>query len=221
MPQILRHVDQARADSFFNPRAIHVQANLILRLLSQFEDSDTADTYTLVNQAVVAVDSALLVLRNPMKAVGDRPSKDIELLEEVTGKIFQKIIPLNELTESAEELFRKFKRQDGFVIAARKLYHVAREKNSGTAYNEAFSYCQRVIKIVTDASQAPSPDLCSVAACIYYEWNVNRYEPRKNVSRNIDWPLLQALGHAVLQSEKLQWRSILPIYRWVRFSRTT
>jgi hypothetical protein len=202
MPQILRHVDQARADSFFNPRAIHVQANLILRLLSNFENNDTADTYALVNQAIVAVDSTLLILRNPMKAVADRPSKEIEFLEDITGKIFEKIIPLNELTESAEELFRKFKRQDGFVIAARKLYHIAREKNSGTAYNEAFAYCQRVMRTVEKESQAPSADLCSVAVCIYYEWNVNRYEPKRNVSRRIDWSLLQALAQEVLRSEK-------------------
>lgn len=212
MPQILRHVDQARADSFFNPRAIHVQANLILRLLSKLEDNDTADTYALVNQAVAALDSALLVLRNPMKAVADRPTKDIELLENVTGKIFEKIIPLNELTESAEELFRKYKRQDGFVIAARKLYHVAREKNSGTAYNDAFSYCQRVMATIKTEQQAPSADLCSVATCIYYEWNINRYTPTKNVSRRIDWPLLHDLAYAALQSEKY---SGDPFYRYV------
>jgi|GEM_PF-5271827 len=211
MPQILRHVDQARADSFFNPRAVHVQANLILRLLSQFEDNDTADTYALVNQALVAVDSALLALRNPMKSVGERPAKDIELLENVTGRIFEKIIPLNELTESAEELFRNYKRQDGFVIAARKLYHTAREKSSGTAYNEAFAYCQRVIATVRRESQTPSADLCSVGVCIYYEWNVNRYEPGKNVSRQIDWPLLYDLTQAVLRSEKY---SGDPFYRY-------
>lgn len=212
MPQILRHVDQARADSFFNPRAIHVQANLILRLLSKLEDNDTADTYALVNQAIVAVDSALLVLRNPLNAVADRPTKEIEFLEEITGKIFEKIIPLEELTESAEELFRKYKRQDGFVIAARKLYHIAREKNSGTAYNEAFAYCQRVIAILNKESQTPSADLCSVTVCIYYEWNVNRYEPKRNVSRHIDWTLLCDLAQAVLQSEKY---SGDPFYRYV------
>jgi hypothetical protein len=212
MPQILRHVDQARADAFFNPRAIHVQANLILRLLSKFEDSDTADTYALVNQALVAVDSALLALRNPLKSAADRPTKDIELLEDVTGKIFERIIPVDELMESAEELFRKFKRQDGFVIAARKLYHVAREKNSGTAYNTAFSYCQRVIGLINNEAQVPAADLCSVAVCIYYEWNVNRYEPNRTVTRQIDWPLLHDLTQVVLRSEKYKGD---PFYRYV------
>jgi hypothetical protein len=130
----------------------------------------------------------------------------------VTGKIFEKIVPLNELTESADELFLKYKRQDGFVIAARKLYHTAREKNSGTAYHEAFAYCQRVLSTITVAEQSPSADLCSVAVCIYYEWNVNRYQPQRNVSRTIDWALLHDLVEQVLRSEKYTGD---PFYRYV------
>lgn len=208
--QVLRHVDQARSDSFFNTRAVHVQARLVLRLLSKFEDSDTADIYALVNQALGAVDSTLLMLRDSGKS--KQPAhRDIEFLETVTSKIFEKIIPLDELRESAEELFRKFNRQDGFVIAARKLYQMARDKNSGTAFNEAFSYCQEKMTAIQEKGQTPSSDLCAIAVCIYYQWYVVRYESNKNVVRQIDWSLLCDLARTVLRSERYKGD---PFYRF-------
>lgn len=210
-PQILRHVDQALADSFFTPRAVHVQANLMLRLLTKVGERDNADTYGLVNEALVALDAALLLLRNPLRAKADRPNKDIELLEEITGKIFEKIVPIEELTASAEELFRQYQRQDGFILAGRKLYHRAREKNSGSDYNAAFQYCERVMKVIREADQQPAPDLLSVAVCIYYEWNVNRYDPNAP-KRDINWSLMSSLAGTVLKSQK--YRND-PLYRYI------
>jgi hypothetical protein len=69
------------------------------------------------------------------------------------------------------------------------------------AYKEAFVYCQQAIADVQSESQAPSADLCAIAVCIYYEWNINRYDGR-SASRRIDWPMLDELSRAVLQSSK-------------------
>jgi hypothetical protein len=201
IPEILRHVDQALSESFFTPRAVHVQANLMLRVLEKVKDRASADTFSLVNQALLALDSALLILRNPLRHKSARPTKDIGLLEEITGKIFERIIPQDELTETAKELFEQFRRQDGFVIAARKLYHTAREKNSGSSYNEAFTYCREVMKDIERAGVSPVSDLYAVAVCIYYEWNVNRYDPKAG-NRQIDWDLLYRLSGAVLKGDK-------------------
>lgn len=201
MVEILQHLDQARSDAFFNPRAVHVQANLMLRLVSRLEEQDSADTYNLLNQAIDAVDSALLVLRNPLRDARDRPNKDIGFLEDISGRIYQKILPVEELKANAEELWTQFRRQEGFVIAARKLYNVAREKNSGTSYNEAFAYCRRIIDLVQAETQTPSGDLCAVAVSTYYEWNVNRYDS-KSANREIDWQMLCELSSAVLRSAR-------------------
>jgi len=201
LPELLQHLDRARSDAFFNPRAVHVQANLMLRLVSRLGEADSADTYNLLNQAIDDVDSALLVLKNPLRDTRDRPVKDIEFLEDVSGKLYQRIMPLEELKENALELWRNFKRQEGFVIAARKLYHTAREKNTGTAYNEAFSYCTRMLAEIQAESQAPSPDLCAVAASIYYEWNVNRYDGKAG-NREIDFAVLYELSHVVTEASK-------------------
>jgi hypothetical protein len=81
IPEILQHLDRARSESFFNPRAVHVQANVMLRLVTKLEDRESADTYHLLNQALIAVDSTLLVLKNPLRDRRDRPNKDIEFLE--------------------------------------------------------------------------------------------------------------------------------------------
>jgi hypothetical protein len=211
IPDILQHLDRARSGSFFNPRAVHVEANVMLRLVSKLNEQKSADTYHLLNQALVDVDSALLVLKNPLRDKRDRPNKDIDFLEEVSGKIYEKILPLDELTASAIELWRRFKRQEGFVITGRKLYHLAREKKSGTAYNEAFAYSRQAIADVQAESQVPSPDLCAVAVCIYYEWNINRYDA-KAANRQIDWAMLYEFGHAVLQSTKYAGD---PLYKFV------
>jgi hypothetical protein len=201
LPEILKHLDHARSDAFFNPRAVHVQANLMLRLVSRLGEADSADKYNLLNQAMDDVDSTLLVLKNPMQDARDHPAKDIDFLEDVSGRLYERIMPLDELKENASELWRNFRRQEGFVIAARKLYHTARQKNTGTAYNEAFSYCQRMLAEIQAESQVPSADLCAVAASIYYEWNVNRYDSRA-VGRQIDWPMLYELSHVVTEAAK-------------------
>ncbi len=211
IPKILQHLDRARSESFFNPRAVHVQANVMLRLVTKLEDRESADTYHLLNQALIAVDSTLLVLRNPLRDKRDRPNKDIEFLEGISGKLYERILPLDQLKESALELWRRFKRQEGFVIAGRKLFHLAQEKNSGTAYNQAFVYCQQAIADVQAESQAPSADLCAIAVCIYYEWNINRYDG-KSLARRIDWAMLDELSRAVLQSTKY---SGDPFYKFV------
>jgi hypothetical protein len=102
-----------------------------------------------------------------LKSHKDHSTKDIEFLEDISGKIYEKILPLDELKLTAEELWKSFKRQDGFVVAARKLYHLARAKHSGTAFNEAFDFCKKVILDVQNESHTPSADLCAVAVSIY------------------------------------------------------
>jgi hypothetical protein len=201
IPEILLHLDRARSDIFFNPRAVHVEANLMLRLVTKLEQRDSADTYQLLNQALVDVDSTLLVLKNPLRKHKQQLKKDVELLEHVSGKIYENIMPLDELEESATDLWNEFYRQDGFVIAGRKRYHLARTRNSGTAYNEAFSYCREVIALIQASGQTPSGDLCAVAACIFYEWNVNRYD-FKAPNRDVDWQLLYELSDCVVRSQK-------------------
>ena len=183
----------------------------MLRLVSKLNERESADSFNLLNQALVDVDSALLLLKNPLRDRRDRPNKDIAFLEDISGRIYERILPVDELKESALELWRRFKRQEGFVIMGRKLYHLAREKNNGTAYNEAFTYCRQAIADIQAESQAPSPDLCAVAVCIYYEWNINRYDP-KAVNRQINWPMLYELSLAVLQSAKY---AGAPFYKFV------
>lgn len=211
LPEILQHLDKARSNSFFNANAVHVHATLMLRLISRIHNREAADTYNLLNDALVAVDDALLMLRNPLSQGRDQSNKDVEMLEDVSGRIYEKVLPLDELEVSATELWAKFKRQDGFVIAGRKLYHLARSKDSGTSYNEAFQYCNGAIKIVQGDGQALSPALASVTICIYYDWNVRRYE--KNAGRRVvDWKLLVDLSRVVLQSSTF---SADPFYKFV------
>ena len=211
LSQILHHLDHARSNSFFNVRAVHVQANLMLRVVSNLKDIEAADTYNLLNQAIDAVDSSLLVLRNPLRAARDHPTKDIEFLEDIGRKLHEKTLPLIDLEANAQDLWERFKRQEGYVVAARKLYNVAREKSNGTAYREAFAYCKKIIDLVQKENLAPSGDLCAVAVCTYYEWNVVRYDSRAT-NRQIDWHMLCQLCATVLTTAKYSGN---PFYKFV------
>ena len=137
----------------------------MLRVISRLTEQNSADAYNLLNQAINDVDSALLLLKNSLRNTQERPTKDIDFLVEISAKLYGKILPFEELSAIAEDQWLQFKRQEGFVVAARKLYNIAREKNSGTSYNEAFAYCNRVIETVSAQGQTPSGDLCAVAVC--------------------------------------------------------
>ena len=65
--QTLQYLDKARAADFFDPRTVHVQANLLVKLASKEESRQSADTYALASRALSDVDRTLLILGNPFR----------------------------------------------------------------------------------------------------------------------------------------------------------
>ncbi|MGV3532085.1 MAG: hypothetical protein ACO1QR_06915 [Chthoniobacteraceae bacterium] len=141
------------------------------------------------------------MLRNPLNKRNERPDKDIELLEDISGKIDERVLPIQDLKANAIDMWSKYRRQEGFVVAIRKAFHIARQKSSGTSFNETFNYCRECIKMINEEGQKPGPDLCAVAASVYYEWNVNRYETG-NSYRDIEWAMLYDLARVALSGAK-------------------
>ena len=209
--KIIEHLDKARSSTFFNANAVHVQANTILRLMPKLAGIDSADTLQLLNQALLSVDSTLSIIRNPYVGRLNRPDKDIELLEEISGKIFGQVATIDELELRAEELWNNYGRQDGFIIAARRRHYFARHKDTGTAYNEAFAYCKHLINIINAKGSSVSPDLYAVATDIYFGWNINRIN-KKNTPRTIDWDILLEYCKGALSSERY---NSDPLYKFI------
>ncbi len=142
---VLNHLDRARSPKIFNAKAVHVQANLILRLVDK-ESRDSVDYYPLVNKAVSEVDRALLILRNPLKE--HRSESDIDLLVEVKERVFLKVADIEEMKSDAERLWDEHASQEGFVLVARKHLSVALASNKGQHFRKAFEYCQLKINTV-------------------------------------------------------------------------
>ena len=209
--KIIEHLDKARSSTFFNTNAVHVQANTILRLMPKLAGIDSADTLQLLNQALLSVDSTLSIIRHPYAGKLNRPDKDIEMLEKISGEIFGQVATIDELELRAEELWHDYGRQDGFVISARRRHYLARHKDTGTAYNEAFKYCKQLIDMISLKGNSVSADLYAVATDVYFGWNINRVN-KTNSPRTIDWNILLEYCKGTLSSERY---NSDPLYKFI------
>src|SRR5207249_1763377 len=97
----------------------------------------------------------------------------------------------------AQNLWDRFKSQEGFVLVGRKLLAeaLARDKK----YNVAFDQCSTYMDIVTAASFPVSPALAEVALHIYYHWRVRR-ALRQPLNHGLDWEKVRDLARAAMQS---------------------
>ena len=160
VPAILRYLERSRSDTFFNPRAVHVEAGLINRLLKQTTISD-ADTLSLVNNALARIDRTVLVLLNqPITSL--HVGRDLEYLNEARGKIVSNFSEPEELGSIAQRLWDKSQRQDGFVVAARRLYKLALDSSKGSDFNTAYDYTLGVITQIRRAGASMTPALAEV-----------------------------------------------------------
>jgi hypothetical protein len=197
--KILDHLSKARSKDFFNPRAVHVQANLIAHLAAKNEQSGSPDHFAIVNQAVADVDHTLLLLRGQVTR-STQPASDIQMLEQIRDTVMIKTSSLEDLRHEAERVWTEFRSQEGFVLVARKLFGAAQEKNK--KYDVAYSYCAGVIEKIEAAGASPSVPLYAVTAQIYYVWRVRRQT--YSGTGTIDWDVLRDLCHPVVSSSPLK-----------------
>ncbi len=195
--QVLGHLDKAQSDEFFNPRSVHVHANLISRLIDKASPDQMTDTFALMNRAVGNVEHTLMVLQSRV----DTPAStvtDVKMLEDIRDQVLNKAADLDELVRQANEVWEKYANQEGFLIAARKYFSMARTKNK--KYERAFEYCQRAIVLAEEAKLSPLPGLLSTSVQIYYHWRVRRQVMSGNT--RIDWAFLRDQSARVLASRQ-------------------
>jgi hypothetical protein len=198
---ILRYLERSRSDTFFNPRAVHVEAGLISRLLRHAKVSD-ADTMALVNSALARIDRTVLVLLNhPVTSL--HVARDLEYLNDARDKIVVNLSEPSDLATSAQVLWEKSGRQDGFVVAIRGLYSLARDSSKGTDFNTAYEYSSTVISQVRGAKATITPALAEVILQLYYHWRVLRVTRKESPGGPVDWSVVRELCQIVLRDLSL------------------
>lgn len=194
---ILQHLERARSVVFFNPNAVHVQARLTIDLVDLAARHDDPDSVALVNAALADIDRALMLVRSPFA-----PRRSgTEALEDVQSKLLGRFGSLEQMRRDVARLWSDFRRQDGFVLVARRLYSEACSTNRGRDFNQAFRYCEECCAQIRDAEQVPGVAISEVMLHTYYQWRIRRGIQSAG-SEPIDWSLVRDLSTVVRSSAR-------------------
>jgi hypothetical protein len=206
--QTLTYLNRARSPNSFDPRAVHVQANLIVKLASREASRHSPDTYAMADLALADVDRALLLLKNPLQIHETR--KAVEMLEEIREQVFLTVGDIEEMKIQAARIWEGHGGQQGFVLVARKLYQLAWQQNRGRDFKKAYDYCLLALATVSAAGRPPSTALRVVMLHIYYRWQIQR-RTFSGSSDPIAWEAVRDHSRAVLDDPK---QSLDPLYRY-------
>jgi hypothetical protein len=207
--QTLTYLNRARSPNSFDPRAVHVQANLIVKLASREESRHSPDTYAMASLALSDVDRALLLLKNPLQF--HQANKAVELLEEIREQVFLAVGDIEEMKLQAIRIWEEHGGQQGFVLVARKLYQLAWQRNRGRDFRKAYEYCLRALATVTAAERPPATALRVVTLHIYYRWQIQR-RTYSGSGDPITWEAIRDHSRAILDDPE-QARD--PLYRYL------
>jgi len=207
----LEHLQRARSQNFFNPHAVHVQANLMLRLAADIGER-TPDTLFLFNKAISEVDRTVLILKNALIDPRDARN-DLNMLGTIKARVLGVVGNLETLRKDAEQQWAQFQSQDGFALVGRVLFEQAEEKGAGRRYKAAFDYCQERMGLVQRASQNVSPALFEIAVQVYYRWQVQRNLFGSNSNEEIRWDLIRDYSDELLLTQE---RREDPFFRYLR-----
>src|SRR5271157_2379935 len=170
--QTLTYLNHARSPNSFDPRAVHVPANLIVKLAAREESRHSPDTYAMASLALSDVDRALLLLKNPLQV--HQAHKAVQLLEDIREQVFLTVGDIEEMKLQADVIWEEHGGQQGFVLVARKLYQLAWQRNRGREFRKAYEYCLHAFAKVKAAERAPATALRVVTLHIYYRWQIQR-----------------------------------------------
>jgi hypothetical protein len=188
--QALAYIDHARRLQPFNTHAVHVQANTVVRIAQRLRTHDLAGCIAVSTNALRDVDRMLILLA---RSTGLTVSEDIEALEEVRGKIVATADLGEDPTGAAMDMWKQFRRQEGFCVWLRTLYHRARRNERGTRFKEAFGYFEDVRTTIERDGGAISSALAAAAMCTYYDWRVRQFGGRRG-DISIEWQVLLQLA---------------------------
>ena len=197
---VMRYLAKAKESNFFLARAVHVEANLILRLAPRLEADFSPDSAILLNSTLANIDRALLILRGESYSAA-RAADDASALVTMRDKLLLAVDPKGDLLERAEALWSTYNSQQGFILYGRRLFETAETTNKGSDYHKAFEYIEGVHKRVREHATA-DPMLSELMIHIYYRWRIQR-TVYSGVSGVIDWDFLKEMCRDALRSNEI------------------
>ena len=207
--QVADYLSKAKSSGFFNTNAIHVGANLAVKLLSKIDRSQVVDIMTLASNAIADIDIGLMIAKNPLlPEVGG----DVSMLEDARMRLFDAIVDVHDLDAEAMNVWNSSQCQDGFVVVSRRMLQIAIDSGKGRSFKKAYDYCLDKKAIVVNSGVSVSHRLSEVQLNIYYQWMIKRnvLNATSSGGASIDWALLQRLSTESLQSDD---RKGNPFYR--------
>lgn len=199
--RVLEHLEKARAEGFLNVHAVHVQANLMLRLADKFQKEQSPDSCDLLNRALADLNRAIQLITSPVANARDR-SDDASMLQSVRDEILRKVKPADQLRDEAVRMWGDFRSQQGFVLAAWQAFQRAVNTNRGRDFNDAFTYYRGCVNTITEANGDPIAPLLEIGLYVYFEWQVRR-RVMSGGGDPIDWRFLHDTSAAALRSRML------------------
>lgn len=196
---VLNHIERARSDQFVNASAIHVQANMILKLADLTGTPDAPDTIQLVSTALTDVDRMLLLLKSDFAPSSPQRRKNVDMLETVRSDVINRCAPDKTQITDAEDIWEKYRRQDGFILRARIMYGRAIASNKGNHYKKTFDYITEVKTRIEESGTFVAIELYEVLLHTYFRWRVRRYALTE-ASAPIDWRLIEDIGNRMSSS---------------------
>ena len=208
--KVFEALEKARPAQILDPYAVHIQAGLIIKLAEITSKAYDPDSASLMCTALADVDRMLIMLTSYY--VNDSQRRhEIEMLEQSRLNILENCAPNEYLKEDADLMWREFKRQDGFILMARKLYSKAAFSKSGTDYNNAYKYCIKIKACIEEKDEKISVAFIEVLLHIYFEWRIRRYT-HSEASELIDWQFIHDSCSAVVASIKSKYD---PFYNYL------
>jgi hypothetical protein len=214
--QALGYIDQAKRLQPFNSHAVHVRANILVRVAERLKGSDPAGSMAVATSSLADVDRMLILLS---RSSGLSVSDDIKALEEVRHKIIETAGLGDDPAGTALAMWKAFRRQEGFCVWLRTLYSRARKNEKGTRFKEAFGYFETVRTQIERDGGSVGSDLAAAALCTYYDWRVRQIGGRKG-DISINWTSLLELAMKTGEAEKdvffryVQGLSLAHLNRW-------
>ncbi|MCA9606195.1 MAG: hypothetical protein KC619_11400 [Myxococcales bacterium] len=170
----LDYLSRARSKTFFNAHAVHVQAELMVRLASTPGAPNSGETLDLIAQAVTDLDRTILVLSARGKAEAGTVLEQVRMLEAARDKVWTRFSDEKSLEEQAQAEWEESASQHGFILRAEQLFWLARSDDRGRRYRDTLGYLDRIMKLILESGRVPDVRLYQVATHALYTWRVHQ-----------------------------------------------
>ncbi len=188
----LQFLEKARAESNFNPNAVHVAARVSLGIIRQSQEHEIIDSYELAANTMTEIEQTKQLITSPVGRMR-YTQKSLDYLNSISESVAQALVDPGNLEDSAKRIFDDFGSQAGFVVAALQRFKEAKQDGRDRSFRKADDFCAIAKRNIEKAKESIDPRLCDVHISIVYEHTVVRRTMSQGPG-NIDWERIHLLA---------------------------